>query len=182
MSPDMIRRAMPYLVGMALVIAACLVGWWIHQSGYSAGADGKDQEWSAKWDKQAAELSSAKAKASEAAREEERRRQASIDKVRQDAEQQIAQAESDALAANSAADSLREQARRLAARAGQCTSNPAATQSGTAAAEPGVVLADVLGRADERAGQLAAAYDRARAAGLACERAYDGLLAERVNP
>jgi hypothetical protein len=39
-----------------------------------------------------------------------------------------------------------------------------------------MVLADLLSRADERAGELAAAYDRARAAGLACEQAYDALL------
>jgi hypothetical protein len=37
------------------------------------------------------------------------------------------------------------------------------------------VLADVLGRADDRAGELAAALDASRAAGLACERAYDAL-------
>lgn len=35
------------------------------------------------------------------------------------------------------------------------------------------VLADVLGRADQRAGELADFADRAHAAGLACERDYD---------
>ncbi|MFG0659304.1 DUF2514 family protein [Delftia sp. WSY_13] len=42
------------------------------------------------------------------------------------------------------------------------------------------VLADVLGRADERAGILAAAADQARARGAACERAYD-TVADRIN-
>lgn len=42
------------------------------------------------------------------------------------------------------------------------------------------VLADVLGRADERAGILAAAADQARARGGACERAYD-TVADRIN-
>jgi hypothetical protein len=41
-----------------------------------------------------------------------------------------------------------------------------------------MVLADLLSRADERAGELAAAYDRARASGLACERAYQSLVKE----
>ncbi|KAA0943668.1 DUF2514 family protein [Pseudomonas sp. ANT_H14] len=38
-----------------------------------------------------------------------------------------------------------------------------------------MVLADVLKRADERAGEMAVAYDRARIAGLTCERSYESL-------
>lgn len=182
MSPDMIRRLIPILFGIALMLAIGVCGWWLHHSGYQSGADAKELEWSAKWDKQAEQLATAKANAELKAREEERRRQASIDKVRDDAEKQIARAESDALAARAAADGVLEQAKRLAARAGKCPNNSAATKSGSPAAEPSVVLADVLGRADARAGELAAAYDRSRAAGLACERAYDALRAGRVEP
>lgn len=182
MSPEMIRRLIPILFGIALMLAIGVCGWWLHHSGYQSGADAKELEWSARWNKQAEQLAKAKAKAELKAREEEQRRQASIDKVRDDAEKQIARAENDALAARDAADGVLEQAKRLAARAGKCPSNPAATQSGAPAAEPSVVLADVLGRADARAGELAAAYDRSRAAGLACERAYDALRAGRVEP
>ena len=175
MSTEMIRRIIPILFGIAMMLAIGVCGWWLHHSGYQSGADVKEQEWTAKWNKQAEQLAKAKAKATMEAREEEQRRQASIDKVRDDAEKQIARAESDALAARDAADGVLEQAKRLAARAGKCPSNPAATQSGAPAAEPSVVLADVLGRADARAGELARAYDRARTAGLACERAYFSL-------
>lgn len=182
MSPEMIRRLIPILFGIALMLAISFCGWWLHHSGYQSGADAKELEWSAKWEQQAEQLATAKAKALVKAREEEQRRQSSIDKVRDDAEKQIALAERDALAASDAAAGVLEQAKRLAARAGKCSSNPTATQSGAPAAEPSVVLADVLGRADARAGELAAAYDRSRAAGLACERAYDALLAGRVNP
>lgn len=182
MSPEMIRRLIPILFGIALMLAIGVCGWWLHHSGYQSGADAKELEWSAKWNKQAEQQATAKANAELKAREEEQRRQASIDKVRDDAEKQIARAESDALAARDAADGVLEQAKRLAARAGKCPSNPSASQSGTPAAEPSVVLADVLGRADARAGELAAAYDRSRAAGLACERAYDALRAGRVEP
>jgi hypothetical protein len=38
-----------------------------------------------------------------------------------------------------------------------------------------MVLSNLLQRADKRAGELAAAYDRSRIAGLACERSYDGV-------
>lgn len=182
MGIDALRRLIPVLLGIAMTLAIGLCGWWLHHSGYQSGADAKELEWSARWDKQAEQQATAKAKAELEAREEERRRQSSIDKVRDDAEKQIARAESDALAARDAADGVLEQAKRLAARAGKCPSNPSATQSGAPAAEPSVVLADVLGRADARAGELAAAYDRSRAAGLACERAYDALRAGRVNP
>lgn len=182
MGIDALRRLIPALFGIALMLAIGVCGWWLYHSGYQSGADAKELEWSAKWKQQAEQLATAKAKALVKAREEEQRRQASIDKVRDDAEKQIAMAERDALAASDAAAGVLEQAKRLAARAGKCSSNPTATQPGAPAAEPSVVLANVLGRADARAGELAAAYDRSRAAGLACERAYDALLAGRVSP
>ena len=56
----------------------------------------------------------------------------------------------------------REAAQARAA-AGQCTPDPA----------PLDLLADLHRRADQRAGELAAAADEARTRGAACERAYD---------
>ena len=53
--------------------------------------------------------------------------------------------------------------------------NPPAAAGSAPAADPLGVLADVLGRADDRAQSLAAYADQARIAGLACERAYDSL-------
>jgi chromosome segregation ATPase len=152
--------------------AVSLLVWWINHSGYTEGAHDKELEWSAKWDKQAAELATARADAELAARSAEQRRQADIERVRQDAEKQIASAERDAVAADAVAVGLREQAGRLAKRASQCASDSGSAQSGDAAGQSAVVLADLLGRADARAGELAKAYDRARAAGLACQRAY----------
>lgn len=55
---------------------------------------------------------------------------------------------------------------------------PATAASGSAPAPDSLdVLADVLGRADDRAQALAAYADQARIAGLACERSYDALSA-----
>ena len=149
--------------------------WLLYQQGYSSGAHDKELEWSAKWNKQATELATARADAELAARSAEQRRQADIERVRQDAEKQIASAERDAVAADAVAVGLREQAGRLAKRASQCASDSGAAQSGDAAGQSAVVLADLLGRADARAGELARAYDRARASGLACQRAYFSL-------
>ena len=51
--------------------------------------------------------------------------------------------------------------------------NPAAAEHQPPAGDAIGVLADVLGRADQRAGELADFADRAHAAGLSCERDYD---------
>ncbi|WP_273761551.1 DUF2514 domain-containing protein [Aeromonas hydrophila] len=166
------RRFWPYI--MAAVIAVLMCGYY-----YRLGVSTTDTAWQSKWNKQAEVLAKAKANAEVLAREEEQRRQAEMNKVTQDAEKQIARAEYDATAADAAAHSLREQAKRLAARASQCAGNSSAPQRGEAAPSPSVVLSDVLGRADQRAGELAAAYDRARASGLACERAYESLSSVR---
>ncbi|MFH7526486.1 DUF2514 domain-containing protein [Aeromonas sp. A3] len=175
MAIEVMRRAMPYL--MVVAIAACVM--W---GAYRHGVDVTTTEWQGKWDKQAAMLAESKAKDVAMARKEEHRRQAEIDEVRDHAQEQIAQAQADAAAAGVESGRLREQARRLAARASQCASNSGATQGSPAAEQPAVVLADLLSRADERAGELAAAYDRARASGLACERAYDSLRTETMKP
>ncbi|WP_368222733.1 DUF2514 family protein [Aeromonas sp. s4] len=172
-------RALPFLAG-ALVIAA-LVGGGValYRSGHAAGEEGERKTWQAKWNKEATRLATARAKAEQKAREEELRRQSEIDEVRDHAQEQIAQAQTDAAAADLESGRLREQARRLAARASQCAGSSSAALGGQAAGQPAVVLADLLSRADERAGELAAAYDRARASGLACERAYLSLTQPR---
>ncbi|WP_324041374.1 DUF2514 domain-containing protein [Aeromonas caviae] len=169
---ELIRRALPYL--LAIAIALCAL--W---GAYRHGVDITDTAWQSKWDKQSLELAEAKAKAIERVREEEQRMQSAIDKVRQHAEQQIARAEADATDADAAADRVRHAAERLAARANQCASHTGAAQPGETARQPAVVLADLLSRADARAGELARAYDRARASGLACERAYHSLISQQ---
>lgn len=172
-------NAISFLVGALVIAALAGGGVALYQSGHSAGEEGERKTWQAKWDKQSAELAEARAQNVQLAREEEQRRQRAIDKVRQDAEQQIARVETDAAAASAVAAGVLEQARRLATRTNQCASHSSVTQSGDAARQPAVVLADLLGRADARAGELARAYDRARTAGLACERAYHSLISQQ---
>ncbi|MCF5855594.1 DUF2514 domain-containing protein [Aeromonas veronii] len=165
-------NAISFLVGALVIAALAGAGVALYQFGRSAGEEGERKTWQAKWDRQSAELTEARAQNVQLAREEEQRRQRVIDKVRQNAEQQIARVETDAAAASVVAAGVHEQARRLAARACQRTSQSNVTQSGDAAGQSAVVLADLLSRADARAGELAKAYDRARASGLACQRAY----------
>lgn len=186
MTPSSYAKAAPYVAG-GLVVAILLgSGLALYQyrysEGYLAGEQAERLEWQAKWDRQAAELAAAKARSLELACEEEQCRQDEIEKVRRDAEQGIARVKDDAAAAaaatataNAVAVRLRDQARRLVSRVSQCAGNPGAAQGGQAAGQSALVLADQLSRVDARAGDLAAAYDRARAAGLACERVYDAL-------
>ncbi|WP_265432597.1 DUF2514 family protein [Aeromonas salmonicida] len=179
MAPFPQSNAISFLVGALVIAALACAGVALYQSGHSAGEEGERKTWQAKWDRQSAELAEARAQNVQLVREEEQRRQRAVDKVRQDAEQQIAQVETDAAAASAVAAGVLEQARRLATRARHCVNHSGAAQSSDAAGQPAVVLADVLGRADARAGELARAYDRARAAGLACESAYLSLSGQQ---
>ena len=101
------------------------------------------------------------------ARAEEQRRQVALEGIRKDANEQIAIAVADAAAADTAAIGLQQQVDRLAAR--RC---PSATAGSPAADPAGLLLADLLGRIDKRAGELAAHADRSRIAGEACVKAY----------
>lgn len=117
-------------------------------------------------------------RASEEARREEARRAFAMEGVARDARTQAEQARRDAVAADDAARRLRDHAARLAAQCARPAAvHPAATVASPPAAGPGLVLADLRDRADQVAGELAAAVDRSRIAGLACERAYDSLTA-----
>lgn len=103
--------------------------------------------------------------------------QATIDKQDQDARHAQAQHAADRAAATAAADRLREQLATIA-RASSAGARVAAVDAASIARERAAadatarVLADVLQRADDRAGALAGFADAAHAAGLACERAY----------
>lgn len=118
-------------------------------------------------------------KAVERARTEEQRRTAAQTEIANAATKDLDRARGDARAAGDAADRLRARVAELLAssRAGK---DSAAPGSGPAAGDPLGVLADVLERADRRAGILAEYADAARISGLACERAYDSLTSEAI--
>ncbi|MBP6705948.1 MAG: DUF2514 family protein [Achromobacter sp.] len=107
----------------------------------------------------------------EAARTEERRLTAPVERVRDDA-QKLAAA-TDAAGTRDEHDRLRTRANTLArAAANQDPTLAAGNPAGVAAVD---LLANMLGRAIDRAEALASIADRARIAGLTCERAYDSL-------
>lgn len=163
----------PLVAFFVLAIALGLYG----QNRWKAGYAEADARWVARWSERDALDAQALAKRQHEAREEELRRQEAVNAVSKQAREQIARAERDAAVARTAADSLHREAKqyaeRLAARERTCR---AGTTSGSQAdAASTGVLADLLARADERAGKLAKIADDARARGLACERAWNSL-------
>ena len=104
------------------------------------------------------------------AREEEQRRQSALNRLGRDARDQNKTASVDASVADAAGDRLHIEAGKIAATA---CGDPRATERGASATRAAMVLSDLLQRADKRAGELAAAYDRALIAGLACERSFN---------
>ncbi|EKT4471848.1 DUF2514 family protein [Pseudomonas putida] len=106
------------------------------------------------------------------ARAEEQRRQKVADEEGEHARKKLEEVTSRATAAESAADGLRGEIARL--RAGhRATCDAIATQQRQAGNSAVVVLGGLLEEADRMAGDLAAALERSRIAGLACEAVVD---------
>lgn len=112
------------------------------------------------------------------ARTEEQRRQAVADEEGESARQQLEVAQGRAAAAESAAGGLRGEIARL--RDGhRATCDTIAAQQRQAGASAVLVLGGLLEESDRMAGSCAAALERSRIAGLACEAVVDGVKSNR---
>ncbi|WP_085590907.1 DUF2514 family protein [Pseudomonas sp. B14(2017)] len=106
------------------------------------------------------------------ARTEEQRRQAVADEEGESARQQLELAQGRAAGAESAADGLRGEIARL--RDGhRATCDTISAQQRQAGTSTIVVLGGLLEESDRMAGSCAAALERSRIAGLACEAVVD---------
>lgn len=118
------------------------------------------------------EVSERDRRAAAHSRQEEQRRQALADEEGESARQQLELAQGRAVAAESAAGGLRGEIARL--RAGhRATCDTIATQQRKAGTSAVVVLGGLLEESDRMAGSCAAALERSRIAGLACEAIVD---------
>jgi SLT domain-containing protein len=142
---------------------------------YSHGVSVTDDRWEAKVAKEAKAQAIARADAERAARAEELRHQAAANEAGTNARKENEALANDVARADDAGQRMRDAADKLATTASCAPGDPSATRRGETATRAAMVLSDLLKRADQRAGELAGAYDRARIAGLACERTYDGL-------
>ncbi|AMG23684.2 DUF2514 domain-containing protein [Bordetella pertussis] len=109
----------------------------------------------------------------EAVREEGRRRTAAVEKARDDAQELAAAAAANAVGARAERDRLRTHANALARAA--VARDPDAADGSPTGASAIDLLAYMLSRVSGRAEALAGVADRARIAGLTCERAYEAV-------
>lgn len=165
----LLKRYWPLLVGLLALVAFYH---WADSRGYERA----DRKWSVEWQKRDAADAALQLQAEQDARAEEQRRVNAAQQVQAHAAQEIEKARTDADTAAAASGQLRDQLAKLQARLGSA----AGTASTLAACAPVTraagVLSDLLKRADQRAGSLAATSDQARIRGLACEAQYDSLL------
>ncbi|WP_346395988.1 DUF2514 domain-containing protein [Pseudomonas syringae] len=167
-------KALPWkAVGLLLILLA-LAG--ALYGAYRHGVTVTDLAWKAKWAEEVSAQSEAVATTTTEYRTEEQRRQKAANQVANDARQEQTAALTDASVADAAGDRLRLEAGKLAATASCVPGDPRAAERGKAATRAAMVLSDLLGRADARAGELAKAYDESRIAGLACERSHKSLI------
>ncbi|KPX42733.1 Prophage PssSM-03, Orf7 [Pseudomonas syringae pv. helianthi] len=166
-------KALPWkAVGLLLILlalACALYGAYLH------GVTVTDLAWKAKWAEEVSTQSEAVATTTIEYRTEEQRRQKAANQVANDARQEQTAALTDAAVADAAGDRMRVEAGKLAATASCAPGDTGAAERGKAASRAAMVLSDLLGRADARAGELAKAYDQSRIAGLACNRFVDEL-------
>jgi len=163
-------RLLPYIAALALV-AGALFG------AYHHGVSVTDATWKSAWAARDTLDAEARATNEAAERAKEQARQQSINKAIQDGQRTIDQATADAATARVSAVGLRGAADNLAARlaASEASGNSCTAAASKAAARAAMVLADVLKRVDQRAGDLAEVADQARARGVTCEQAYYGV-------
>ncbi|MDH1575538.1 DUF2514 family protein [Pseudomonas sp. GD03746] len=120
------------------------------------------------------EVSERDRRAAAQARQEEQRRQAVADEADRKADEKYTDLESRAADAESRAVGLRGEIARL--RAGhRATCDTIAAQQRQAGTSAVVVLGGLLEETDRMAGSCAAALERSRIAGLACEAVVDGI-------
>ena len=163
-------RILPYIAAVLLVLGA-LYG------AYHRGVSVTDATWRAEWAARDTRDATARAENESAARAREQFYQQTINKAVQDGQRTIDQLTADAATARASADSLRGAADAIADRlaASEASGNSCTAAASKAAARAAMVLADVLKRVDQRAGELAEVADQARARGVTCEAAYDGI-------
>jgi Protein of unknown function (DUF2514) len=160
-----------------LAVAAALLagaGVWHLSAVHDARAAGM-QDVQGRWDAARAVAAETARVATEAARAEEQRRIAALMEIANESALRAEQSRVAALAADAAAVGLRQRAAAIAARCSASRGHPSPAASGPPAADPGRMLADVLGRLEEAGRELAAIADQRGAAGAACQTAYDAL-------
>ncbi|EAM7297128.1 DUF2514 domain-containing protein [Salmonella enterica] len=156
----------------------CAAAYWCYSRGYQEA----DSSWKFQWAQRDLTDATAALQREVTERAKEQRRQHAADEERKRADEELAKIQGDADAAERARGGLQQQLaavqRQLAAVQRQLAGSEtgrlsALAAAGQAKAETGILLAQLLGEADELAGKFAKEADERYAAGSTCERTYD---------
>lgn len=166
----------------ALLLVAgglCLV----HHLGYSSGQANANQAWQDKWDKRDKADAESRLVFSQEQRRIELTRQAEIDNIQREADEENRKADAQRLAAERAADRLQSGIQNAIAQLQQRRGSDTGTAtSGKTGRNPGDLLAQLYREIDSTAGELAAEADRRGRVAMTCERAYDAVRNSRLDP
>lgn len=157
---------------LAAIVAACFLsiagGYWL-----------ADTKWQAKWSEHEAEDARASLQAAQDAIERQRKLTIELEKAYETAKELQDQYEADRIAAANTAQRLRSEIARYQAAAK--ADNSSAVSISANAATDRLVLANVLARIDQRAGELADYADANRKAVINCVNEYSALRAANAN-
>lgn len=161
----------PYALGLLLIFGSLYAA-------YEHGVSATDSKWTAEWSKRDTRDQLATAMAEAVERHKELARQESIYKAVQDGQKIIDQVAADAATDRASSNGLRRDIDKLTGQlsASEASNNTCAANASEAATRAALVLADVLKRADQRAGELAETSDQARFRGQTCEVIYQSMI------
>lgn len=168
------------LVALLFMIAAF---WLAHHLGYSSGHEVADTAWRKEWAQRDKDDADARLIFTQEQRRVELARQASIDQIQREADEENRKANDSRIAAQRAADRLQSGIESAIAKLQQRRgSDTGTTGSGEAGANTSDLLAELYREIDAAAGEYAAEADRRGRVAMTCERAYDAIRNSRLTP
>jgi hypothetical protein len=171
--PAALFGLVPSWAWAALLAASCAAGWWQNERADSAELE--LAELKAQVAGEEATRTAAARTRDHAERVEEARRADSTRKAIEDAHLAQDTARRDAAGARTELDRMRDRAATLARACSAPRGDPASAPGGPTAVDPGMVLADMLGRVATRSADLARLADERGVAGDTCVAHADGL-------
>lgn len=157
------------LVALLLVVVGSLM---LLRVGYGVA----DRSWQEKWDQRDKLDANAKLAFTQEQRRIELTRQAEIDTIQREADEENRKADAQRIAAQHAADRLQSGIQNAIAQLQQRRGDDTGiATSGKAGRNPGDLLAQLYREIDSTAGELAEEADRRGRIAMTCEKAYDSL-------
>ncbi|AXD05184.1 DUF2514 family protein [Salmonella enterica subsp. enterica] len=163
--PVLLKKFWKPLAEILLVaFLLCAGAYWCYSRGYQKA----DTSWKFQWAQRDLTDATTALQREVTERAKEQRRQHAADEERKRADEELAKIQADADAAERARGGLQQQL--AGSETGRLSALAAASQ---AKAETGILLAQLLGEADDLAGKFAKEADERYVAGSTCERTWD---------